>query len=225
MNEPIGTVGILEARARADHRVGDGAHRLVLPDDALVQVLLEIEELLALALHELRDRNAGPARHHLGDVLLVDLFLHEAALAAFLDLALLLGGELLLELGELAVLELGDLVQVVLALAPSRSRAASARSARAAGELADAALLAAPTARASGRSRRAARPAPSRVLEALARRRVGLLLSASRSISSCMTRRETSSSSAGIESISVRSFAAASSTRSIALSGRKRSVM
>ena len=50
-------------------------------------------------------------------------------------------------------------------------------------------------------------------------------LSASRSISSWRMRRSTSSSSAGIESISIRSFEAASSTRSIALSGRKRSEM
>jgi len=48
---------------------------------------------------------------------------------------------------------------------------------------------------------------------------------ASRSISSCVTRRVTSSSSAGIEVISVRMPAAASSTRSIALSGRNRSEM
>src|SRR5439155_446544 len=46
--------------------------------------------------------------------------------------------------------------------------------------------------------------------------------SASRSISSRLMARSTSSSSAGIESISMRSFDAASSTRSIALSGRKR---
>jgi hypothetical protein len=51
------------------------------------------------------------------------------------------------------------------------------------------------------------------------------LRSASRSISSCIMRRRTSSSSAGIESISMRSFEAASSTRSMALSGRKRSEM
>ena len=38
-------------------------------------------------------------------------------------------------------------------------------------------------------------------------------------------RRSTSSSSAGIESISMRSLDAASSTRSMALSGRKRSLM
>ena len=51
------------------------------------------------------------------------------------------------------------------------------------------------------------------------------LRSASRSISSWIRRRSSSSSSIGIESISMRSRDAASSTRSIALSGRKRSVM
>ncbi len=45
------------------------------------------------------------------------------------------------------------------------------------------------------------------------------------STSSCSTRRWTSSISAGTESICMRSRAAASSTRSMALSGRKRSVM
>jgi hypothetical protein len=45
------------------------------------------------------------------------------------------------------------------------------------------------------------------------------------SISSDMIRRSISSIAVGTESISVRSFAAASSTRSMALSGRKRSVM
>ena len=45
------------------------------------------------------------------------------------------------------------------------------------------------------------------------------------SISSCITRRSTSSISVGSESISIRSREAASSIRSIALSGRKRSAM
>ena len=48
--------------------------------------------------------------------------------------------------------------------------------------------------------------------------------SACSSISSCMTRRVTASSSAGMESISVRMSADASSTRSMALSGRNRSL-
>jgi hypothetical protein len=45
------------------------------------------------------------------------------------------------------------------------------------------------------------------------------------SISSCITRRSTSSISVGSESISMRKPDAASSIRSIALSGRKRSAM
>jgi hypothetical protein len=49
--------------------------------------------------------------------------------------------------------------------------------------------------------------------------------SAWRSISSCWRRRSTSSISTGIESISILSRDAASSIRSIALSGRKRSAM
>ena len=48
---------------------------------------------------------------------------------------------------------------------------------------------------------------------------------ASRSISSCMIRRSNPSSSSGMLSSSVRSLAAASSTRSMALSGRNRSEM
>ncbi len=51
------------------------------------------------------------------------------------------------------------------------------------------------------------------------------LARAASSISSRITRRVSSSSSAGIESISVRSIAQASSTRSIALSGKNRSEM
>ena len=66
--------------------------------------------------------------------------------------------------------------------------------------------------------------APER-LEAVAAGRVLSLLSAASSTSSRVTRRVTWSSSCGIESISVRITAQASSTRSMALSGRKRSLM
>jgi hypothetical protein len=52
-----------------------------------------------------------------------------------------------------------------------------------------------------------------------------LLVALGRSISSWPMRRRTSSTSVGIESISMRSRLAASSTRSMALSGRKRSAM
>ena len=50
-------------------------------------------------------------------------------------------------------------------------------------------------------------------------------LIASRSISNCLIRRDISSKASGTESTSMRSFAAASSIKSMALSGRNRSVI
>ena len=62
--------------------------------------------------------------------------------------------------------------------------------------------------------------------QALLRRRIAFPCSApARSISSCMIRRSISSSSVGMLSISMRSREAASSIRSMALSGRNRSVI
>ncbi len=52
MNEPIGRRGsLMPARARM-HRVGDQPHRLVLADHALVQHLVEAQQLLALAFQQ-----------------------------------------------------------------------------------------------------------------------------------------------------------------------------
>ena len=72
-NDPYGRFGIRQPRARAADRVRDEAHRLVLADHALVQPLFHLDQLLALALHHLRHRDAGGARHHLGDFLGADL--------------------------------------------------------------------------------------------------------------------------------------------------------
>ncbi len=59
------------------NRVGDGCDGLVLADDALVQEVLQVNELCHLALDEPGDGNPGPAAHDLGDVLGVDfLFEH-----------------------------------------------------------------------------------------------------------------------------------------------------
>ena len=46
---------------------------VVLSDDPVVEVLLQPDQLLDLALHQARHRDPGPAAHHLGDVLLGDL--------------------------------------------------------------------------------------------------------------------------------------------------------
>ena len=227
MNEPIGRRGsLIPARARM-HGVGDQLHRLVLADHPLVEDLVEAQQLLALALDQAGHRDAGPARDDLGDLLLGDLLAQELAAARLLlgELRLLLP-ELRLELRQLAVAQLGALVEVVLPLgrldllahlldllaqarAPPRSTAFSAS---------HCARMASAWALRSASSRRRS---SSRSWLALS----FSFLSAASSISSCITRRVTSSSSCGIESISVRIMAHASSIRSIALSGRKRSVM
>ena len=110
----VGPVGIGKARARAPDRVRHHAHRLVLADDALVQLLFHVDELVALALHHLRDRDAGRARHDLGDLLGADLGAQQLRLSAARRRLLRLV-QLRLELRDLAVLELRHAVPVALA--------------------------------------------------------------------------------------------------------------
>ena len=61
MNEPMGRFGSCRpARARRT-AVESAGHRLVLADDAARDLLLHLEELLALAFEHLVDGHAGPA--------------------------------------------------------------------------------------------------------------------------------------------------------------------
>src|SRR4030095_3125929 len=80
-NEPMGRVGGGAAGAvgsgetgpRAPDRVGHGAERLVLADDAAAEALFHVDELLDLALEQPRDRDARPLGDGGGDVPLVEL--------------------------------------------------------------------------------------------------------------------------------------------------------
>ena len=63
---------VLQARARAADRLRDDLDRLVLADDALVELVLHAHQLLRLGLGELEDRDAGPHRDDVGDLLLAD---------------------------------------------------------------------------------------------------------------------------------------------------------
>ena len=171
------------------------------------------------------DRDAGPARHDLGDLVLGDL-LAQQPLPPCLDEALLLGRCSRAPARQLAVAQLGRAVEVVVALglldlAPDLLELLAQRL-----QLADRLALGLPLGASSRRPRRAGRRAPCRSASSRSRLAASVsFCSAASSISSRMTRRVISSSSCGIESISVRITAHASSTRSIALSGRKRSVM
>ena len=71
---------ILQSAASAHHRVGNGVDGLVLPDDALVQFLGKVQQLLDFAFEQFRERNAGPAADHLRDVFLVHFFFQQRGL-------------------------------------------------------------------------------------------------------------------------------------------------
>ncbi len=109
------TVGVLQSGARAPERAGDRLNGFVLTDDALMQPVLHVNELLDLALEHPRDRDPGPLADDLRDVVGVDVVLEELRRGTVL-LGGLSHGELLLEVGDGAVLELGGAGEVRLAL-------------------------------------------------------------------------------------------------------------
>ena len=230
---PIGRSGSCRPRARAAQRAGDRLDRLVLADDPFVQTLLHVHQLLGFALHQTADRDTGPARDDLGDVVGVDLLFEEDRSRDGRD--------------PHPCRARARPIRVRPTPFPARGSPRSAARPRAAGWLR---VRRAP----SRRSRRSSRSFRSETpliacfssshcsfivarallqlselaldrLAALLGGRVLLLFQRVSSISSCITRRLTSSISVGSESISMRIFDAASSIRSIALSGRKRSAM
>jgi hypothetical protein len=189
-----------------------------------VEALLHLDELLELALHQLRHRDAGPRRDDLGDVVGRDLLAQQRA-GPWSAASCLLLLEPLLERRERLVLELRGGLVVGLALGlldPHLEPSSSVLVARIAAIAVFSASQRCLSARfSSSRSASSFSSAARRAFDASS----VSLRSASRSISSWIRRRSASSSSTGIESISIRSREAASSTRSIALSGRKRSLM
>ena len=70
-------VRVLQPGACAAQCIRDGGDRLVLTDDALVQAILHVDQLLGLALEQAVDRDARPARDDGCDVVLVHLLLHQ----------------------------------------------------------------------------------------------------------------------------------------------------
>ena len=77
--------------------------------------IVQMEQLLPLALDELFHRDAGPAGHDAGDLLVGDAVPQETVLLLLVG-QFFLGFQLLLQFRQLAVLQLGGLVQVILAL-------------------------------------------------------------------------------------------------------------
>ena len=73
---------VLEAGTRTTDRLRHRLDRVVLTDDALVQLFLHAQQLGGLFLGELVDRDTGPQREHLGDRLFVHLVEEVDALGA-----------------------------------------------------------------------------------------------------------------------------------------------
>src|SRR5712691_3605208 len=96
-----GTACILESGPRAADGLRDHLDRVLLADQASMDLVLHAEQTGRLLLHEAGDRHAGPGTDDLGDVLLVDLGHGRAQLVAplhlFLDVLVL---ELLLFVAE-----------------------------------------------------------------------------------------------------------------------------
>ena len=83
MNEPIGRLGSFSpARARRT-ALASVRDRLFLADDALVQRVLHLQQALDLLAGDAHQRDAGPHRDDLGDVLLGDVRSLRCACSSF----------------------------------------------------------------------------------------------------------------------------------------------
>ena len=109
-------MGIGQPGTAATDRVGDRHDGVVLPDDPLVEQLLEMHQLRGLRLHQPVERDAGGLGDDLGDVLGVDLLLeHRLARLQHGEVA---GGlfDAALQFGNASVPDLGGRREVGFAL-------------------------------------------------------------------------------------------------------------
>ncbi len=86
---------VVQAGTRAAHSIGDRRDGLILPYHTVMQLCLEMEQLLLLALHHFVDGDSGPARHNVSDILRIHLLLDQSLFALhhpelLLDIAVLL---------------------------------------------------------------------------------------------------------------------------------------
>ena len=107
-----GPVRVLDACSASLDSLRDDAHGLILADNTLVQRVLQMQQLVALPLHQPRGRDACPALDDLGDLLLRDLVAEQTRLLAALRQFFLLL-QLLFRFGQIAVLQLRSLFEIV----------------------------------------------------------------------------------------------------------------
>ena len=101
-------VRVGDTGAGAQDRVRDLLHGLVLTDDPLMQRVRQAQQLFALTLDQLGDRDTGPTGHDTGDLIIRHTVTQQAGFLLLLgDFFFLL--QLLLQGGQLAVLQLAGL--------------------------------------------------------------------------------------------------------------------
>ena len=219
-------VRVLDAGPRAAHGVGHDGNGLVLADHAHAETVFHVEQLLHLAFQHPAHRDAGPLGNDLRHVLLVHLFLQDLGLRLELGQLRRFRVELFLELEQLAVAQFGGPAQIALALRLFRVDLRLLDLFLDGPDLLDALLFrlplrpqAAPLFRQIGDLLLDLRQPFARrgVLSPSSRPRAR-----SRAAGSCAPPRRAPT---GMLSISMRSRDAASSIRSMALSGRNRSAM
>ena len=99
-----GPVRVRDAGAASLDGFHDLCDRFVLADDPLVQDLVQAQDLLAFAFHQLGYGDAGPAGYDGGDLLVGDRVAHQALAAAFFDRGVRFG-QLFLQARQLGVLQ------------------------------------------------------------------------------------------------------------------------
>src|SRR5699024_6133447 len=102
-----------DAGPGSPYGISDRLDRGALADEAFAEAIFHVEQLLALALHQSPDRDAGPAGDDLGDVVGADLLTHHRVRTG---LGLGRVGHLLFQGRDLAVEQLRGPGQVTVAL-------------------------------------------------------------------------------------------------------------
>ena len=117
---PDGAQGVFQSRLGAADGVRNQTYGVFLPHHPLSQPFFHPDEFLDFPLYQPRNRNTGPARHDLGNVLFVHLLLQKAPLRAAGSLCMRF--RLPLELRNDAVLELRRPTEVSFPLGPLHLR-------------------------------------------------------------------------------------------------------
>jgi hypothetical protein len=109
-------VRVLNSGARAQDGFRNLFYGFVLPDHALVEDVLQVQELLPLTFHQARNRNSRPFAHNFCNFFFGDTVVKQriGGLRLFGDF--FFGFQLLFEFGQSAVFQFGGFVQVVDAL-------------------------------------------------------------------------------------------------------------